>query len=382
MLIAITLSRGSVLGERTNDVSNGLCNLLRRMSLCIGRTDRRTVDVSLDVGSRTTNFVRSSAELITMRSPVGTVSYVLHEALQRGGELGVLRKHGADHAEECGDVTSKSGSGVGGRRVKLCKRRVWSIVSGRGVGWWNLLDIDGCIGGKRYGVARNFIDVNRRFLWGVVGEDRVGRRGGLGLASLASISQRRRTGPGMCGGDVLGHAGAETRVATDPRELELVSRSGTNLATVKGIESRDPLPIVINGFLVERDRPKGVVGWSVAEPVRDRRSVRERLIVEASNDTEVYDRKSSKRGVGIGSVVIVELFLRAKSNFVAVIVDIVHSDVLDGDGVKRLELRRYFEPGWKLVESDTTGYTVFAELELCRRGHGHGEITNRIPTRG
>ena len=102
----------------------------------------------------------------------------------------------------------------------------------------------------------------------------------------------------------------------------------------------------------------------------------------ASNDAEVYDRKSSKRGVGIGPVVIIELFLGFKSNFVAVIVDIVHSDILDGDGVKRLELRCYFEPGWKLVESDTTGYTVFAELELCRRGHGHGEITNRIPTRG
>ena len=77
----------------------------------------------------------------------------------------------------------------------------------------------------------------------------------------------------------------------------------------------------------------------------------------ASNDAEVYDRKSSKRGVGIGPVVIIELFLGFKSNFVAVIVDIVHSDILDGDGVKRLELRCYFEPGWKLVEGDTMGKT-------------------------
>ena len=77
----------------------------------------------------------------------------------------------------------------------------------------------------------------------------------------------------------------------------------------------------------------------------------------ASNDAEVYDRKSLKRGVGIGPVVIVELFLGFKSNFVAVIVDIVHSDVLDRGGVKRLKLRCYFELGWKLVEGNMIGKT-------------------------
>ena len=54
----------------------------------------------------------------------------------------------------------------------------------------------------------------------------------------------------------------------------------------------------------------------------------------------------------------------AKSNFVTVGVGVGHGNVFNGDVVKRLELRRYFEPGRKLSKSDTTGYTVFSELEL------------------
>jgi hypothetical protein len=131
--------------------------------------------MGLDVGSRTTNFLRSAAELITMRSPIGTVSDVLHDAPQCAGELRVLCKHDADHAEECGDIASKSRGGLSGRRVELCKRRVWGIVGGRGVGRWNFLDIDSSIGGEGNTMARNFVDVNRRFLWGVVSEDGIGR---------------------------------------------------------------------------------------------------------------------------------------------------------------------------------------------------------------
>jgi hypothetical protein len=84
------------------------------MGLCVSRTSPQYIDIGLDVGSRTTNFLRSAAELITMRSPVGATSDVLHDVPQRSGELRVLCEHGADHAEECGDVTRKSGGGLEG----------------------------------------------------------------------------------------------------------------------------------------------------------------------------------------------------------------------------------------------------------------------------
>ena len=367
MLAVITLLWGRILSERTNDVSNSFSDLPRRMSIVSG-----SIDMGLDVWDRTTDFLRSAVELIAMRSPVGAASDVLHHAPQRSGELGVLREHGANHAEECSDIAGESRGGSSGRRVELYKRGVWGIVGGRGVGRWNFLDIDCSIGGEWEIVTRNFVDVNRRFLWGVVGEDGVGRRGGVRLARFALVSQCRCESPGKCGGSVSGHAGAETGISADLRKLELVPGSGTNLAAVKGVEPRNPLPIVIDNVLVERDGSKRVVGWSLAEPVRDRRGVREGLLVEASNYAEVHDRETSKQGIRIGSVIIFELLLGTKGDFITVGVGIGHSDVLNRDTVKRLELCRYFEPGRKLSEGDTTGYTVFSELELNRRGHGWG----------
>ena len=155
------------------------------------------------------------------------------------------------------------------------------------------------------------------------------------------------------------------------RELDLISRSGTNLA-VKGVESRNPLPIVLHSVLVEWDGPKRVVGWSVAEPVGDRRSVRERLIFETSDDAKVYNREASKGRVRIASVVIFEFLLGAESNFVAVDISVGYGDVRDRDAVQGLEFRCYFVPRRGLGEGDTTGFTVFTELELGGRGHSCG----------
>ena len=214
--------------------------------------------------------------------------------------------------------------------------------------------------------------MNRWFLWGVVGEDGVGRRGGIGLETLAFIQQRRRGGPGTCGGSVPSHARADTGVSTHLRKLDLVPRSGTKLTAVEGVESRDPLPIILHSILVEWDGSKRVVGWSIAEPVSDRRSVREWLVLEASDDAEVYDREASERRARIALVVIVELLLGTESNFVAICVGVGHSNVLDRDAIQGLEFRRYFDPRWELSEGDTTGYTVFTELELDRRGHCWG----------
>ena len=207
-------------------------------------------------------------------------------------------------------------------------------MSGWGVGGGNFLDVDSAIGGEGGTVVENIVDVNRRFLWSVVCEDGIGRRGRVGIASLAFINQRRRGGPRIQGGDIPGHAGANTGVPAHVRELELVPRSGTNLATVEGIESRNPLPVVLHGLLVERNGPKRVVGWGFAEPMGDRRCVREWLIFEAPNDTEVHDREASERRVRICSVVVVELLLGTKSNFVAIGVGIGDSDVLDRDTVQ------------------------------------------------
>jgi len=300
--------------------------------------------MGLDVGSRTTNFLRSAVELITMRSPVGAISDVLHDIPQRGSELGVLCEHGAHHAEEYGDITSKSRSGLR-REIKLRKWRIRGIAGGRGtagrgnllgrrsVGRRNLLDVDSCVGGSGDIITKHSIDVNRRFLWGVVGEDGSGRRGGIGLASFALISQCRCGGPGRCGGHILGHAGAKGGVSTHLGKLEFVPGSGTDLTTIEGIESRNPLPIIIDNVLAEWDGSEGVVGGNLAEPVRDRRGVWEWLLVDASNDAEIYDRETSKWGVRIGSVVIFKLILGAKSNFVTIGVGIRHSDVLDGDAV-------------------------------------------------
>ena len=128
------------MGERANNIPNSISNLPRRMSFCVSRINRSTVDTGLDVGSRTANFLRSAAELITMRSPVVAISYVLHNVSQRSGELGVLCEHVADSAEEYSDVTGKSRGGS--RRVELRKRGVWSVVGGRGGGRRDFLNID------------------------------------------------------------------------------------------------------------------------------------------------------------------------------------------------------------------------------------------------
>jgi len=369
VLTAVTSLRGNVLGERANDIPNSVRDLPGRMGLCVGRSSRRNIDMSLDVGSRTADFLHSTVELITMRSPVGTVSNVLHDAPQSAGELRVLCEHGADHSEECGDIASEIRGGLSGRRVELCKGRICGIVDGRG-GRWDLLDIDSTIGGEWVIIARNFVDVNGRFLRGVVCEDGIGGRCRLGLESLAPIYQRRCGSPGAWGGSVPDRAGAKAGAAAHLCKLDLVPRSGAYLATVEGIESRNPLPIILDGILVERDSTKRVVGWSLTEPVRNRRSVREWFLFEAADDTEVHNIETSKWWVRIGSVVIFEFLLGAESNFVTVDVGIGHSDAFDGDIVQRVELRRYFDPRGELSKCDTTGYTVFAELELGRRGHG------------
>ena len=118
-------------------------------------------------------------------------------------------------------------------------------------------------------MARDSVDVNRMFRWGVVGEDRSSRQGGIWVASLARISQCQCDSPGMCGGSNPGHAGVKAGISTDRHKLELVPRSGTNITTVERIESRNPLPIVIDNVLVEQYGPQSVVGGSIAEPVRD-----------------------------------------------------------------------------------------------------------------
>ena len=109
VLATIILMWGCVRCERTNNVTDRLSDLSRRTGLRVGRTGSRSVDLSLDIRSRSANFLRSTAELITMRSPVGAVSDVLHDAPQRSGELGVLCEHGADHAKEQGDIARKGG---------------------------------------------------------------------------------------------------------------------------------------------------------------------------------------------------------------------------------------------------------------------------------
>lgn len=228
-----------------------------------------------------------------MRSPVVAVSNVLHDNPQRGSELGVLCKHGADHAEEYCDITGKSRDALR-RRVEVRKGRVWGIVGGRGVGRRDLLYVDGRIGGVGDVVTRNTVDVNRVFLWGVVGEDGSGGRGGIGLASFALISQRRCDSSGMCGGRDPGHAGAKAGISTDRCKLQFVPRSGTNITAIERIESRNPLPIIVDNVLVERYGSKSVVGGSVAEPVRDRRRVWERLLVDIPNDAEIYDVETSE----------------------------------------------------------------------------------------
>ena len=101
----------------------------------------------------------------------------------------------------------------------------------------------------------------------------------------------------MCGGNVPNDAGAKAGVTTDLGKLELVPRSGTNLGAEEGIESGDPLPIIIYSILMERDGSKRVVRGSITEPMSDRRGFRERLLVEIANDAEVYDRQTSKQGV-------------------------------------------------------------------------------------
>lgn len=341
------------------------------MSLCVTSTGRGIVRVGLNVGSRTTNSLRSASELVAMRSPIVTVSDVLHDIPEGSGELRVLRERGTDHAEEYGDVAGKGWNGLGGRRVELCKGRVWGIVGRGGIRRWNFLDVNSSVGGEGATVSRDLVDVNGRFRWGVVGEDGNGRRGGIGLEDLA-FPHHRCGGPRIRGGSFPGRAGTDTRVSAQLRKLELIPRSGTDLATVEGIESRDPLPIILYSILVERDGPKRVVGWSIAEPVSDRGGVWERLIIEAPDDAEVYDREASKRRVRVTPVVIFKFFLGTESNFVTIDVGVGHSDVFDGDVVQGLEFRRYFKPRWKLSKGDTAGYTVFAELELNGGGHGCG----------
>ena len=118
-------------------------------------------------------------------------------------------------------------------------------------------------------MTRNFVGVNRGFLWGIIREDGIGGQGGIGFATFAFTHQRRHGRPGAGGQSVPSHAGAETGVSICLSKLKLVPRSRTNLAAVKGIEPRDSLPIIFYDVLVERDGPESVVGWSVAEPVSD-----------------------------------------------------------------------------------------------------------------
>ena len=139
MLTAITFLRGSHRGERTDNVPDSLSDLPG----CVGLSVSRSVDMGLNVGSRTANFLRSASELITMCGPIMTVSDILHDGPQGVGKLRVLREHGTDHAEEYGDIAGKSRRGPSGRRVEVCKRRVWGIVGRRR---WDFLDIDSSIG--------------------------------------------------------------------------------------------------------------------------------------------------------------------------------------------------------------------------------------------
>jgi len=169
-VLTATLMRGSVLGKQTNDVPNGLSDLRCCVNICVSRAGRKSIDVRLGVRCRTTNFLRSTVELIVMRSPIGTVSDVVRDAPQPGDELRVLRKHGGDYTKECSDISGKSMRRPSGGMVEFCERRVWDIMIERGIGRWNLLDIDRGIGGERGAMIRNFVYMNTRFLWGVVGE--------------------------------------------------------------------------------------------------------------------------------------------------------------------------------------------------------------------
>ena len=163
----VVILRGSVLGERANDVPNSLGDL----PTCIRLRISGTAEVALDAGSRTTNFLRGAIELITMRGPVGTVSNVLHDVPQRGSELRILHEHGANRAEECCDVTRKRGVGRSSGSIEFREGRIRSIVGRRGGRRWYFLNVDRSIGGDGVTVTRNFVDVNRWFLWGLVGED-------------------------------------------------------------------------------------------------------------------------------------------------------------------------------------------------------------------
>jgi len=107
------------------------------------------------------------------------------------------------------------------------------------------------------------------------------------------ISQRRCDSLGMCGGRDPGHAGAKAGISTDRCKPEFVPGSGTNITVIERIESRNPLPIVVDNVSVERNGSKSVVGGSVAEPVRDRGHVWEWL-VDVSNDAEIYDVETSE----------------------------------------------------------------------------------------
>ena len=90
MITTTTLLRGCHLGERTNDIPNSLSDLPGRVTILVTRASPRNIDVSLDVGSGTTDFLRSATELITVRSPVVAVSDVLHDVPHGGGKLRVL----------------------------------------------------------------------------------------------------------------------------------------------------------------------------------------------------------------------------------------------------------------------------------------------------
>ena len=90
VITTVTLLGGSHLGERTNDIPNSLSDLPGRITLRVARSSPRIIDVGLDVGSRTTDFFRSAAELITVRSPVVAVSDVLHDVLHGGCKLRIL----------------------------------------------------------------------------------------------------------------------------------------------------------------------------------------------------------------------------------------------------------------------------------------------------
>jgi hypothetical protein len=203
-------------------------------------------------------------------------------------------------------------------------------------------------------MTRHLVNVNRRLLWGLVGENGFGGRGSFELASLALVYRRRCGDPGMCGGGIPGHAGAYGRIPANLGKLDFVPRSGTNVAGVEGTESRNPLPIVLNNLLMEGDGPKRVVGRGIAEPMRDRRGVWERLVFNAPDDTEIYNGQTSKQCVRVGSVIIFELLLGTEGDFVAVNIGVGYSDLLKGNAVQRLELVRYFGPRRGLSKDDAT----------------------------